>query len=490
MSNLSFPKDFLFGGAVAACQIEGAFDADGRGLSTSDLHKYNSKMDRGNIKYEGGGTLQTIIERMNDKEGYYPKRHGIDFYHTYEQDLALLAELGLKTFRTSISWSRIFPRGDEEFPNEKGLAFYDKLIDEIISNGMVPIITMAHYDIPLTLVTEYGGFANRKVTDFFVRYAKVLLERFGEKVPYWIVFNQVNLVPTVQFGSLGLCDDQAENMEELMYQAVHNQFVATARVKEIAKNMGLTTKIGTMVSDCTRYPASCKPEDIVWTMKKNRMQYFFTDVQLNGEYPQYALKYFSDNNISITMEDGDQELLANNKMEFLGISYYSTYIVDYEKNTMAINSYEQNPYLKPTPWNWRVDPLGFYNSISQYWDRYKVPIIIAENGYGAIDKLEDGTVHDDYRVDYYRVHLKVLKECMDEGVEVLAYLAWAPIDIVSSSSSEMSKRYGFIYVDIDDDGQGSRKRIKKDSFSWYQKVIHTHGESLYETKDSLPPLLK
>ncbi|MBK0036059.1 MULTISPECIES: glycoside hydrolase family 1 protein [unclassified Enterococcus] len=489
MNELKFPEEFLFGGAIAACQAEGAYDVDGRGLSSSDLHKYISETDTSDIKYEGGGTKATIEARLNDKVGYYPKRYGIDFYHTYRDDLDLLAELGLKAFRTSISWSRIFPRGDEEMPNEKGLEFYDNLIDTIIAKGMVPIMTMEHYDFPLTLITEYGGFANEKVIDFFVKYAKVLLERYGDKVPYWIIFNQINLVPTVNFGSLGLMDDQAENMEELMYQAVHNQFVAQARVKELATKMGLKTQVGTMVSDNTRYPASCKPEDVVWTMKKNRMQYFFTDVQFEGKYPQYALQYFKENNINLNITEKDKELLKENTMDFLGISYYATYIIDYEKNTMAINDYEQNPHLKPTPWNWRVDPLGFYNSLSQYWDRYKIPMIIAENGYGAIDTVEDGTVHDDYRMDYYRTHLKIVKQCIDEGVDILSFLAWAPIDIVSSSSAEMSKRYGFIYVDMDNLGNGTKKRFKKDSFEWFQNVIETHGESLYEVSDNLLPVL-
>lgn len=483
-----FPENFKFGGAVAACQVEGAYDIDGRKPSTSDIHVYDTNLERNNIKKEGGGTLDEIKTALEDTENYYPKRHGIDFYHTYKEDLKMLAELGLETFRTSISWSRIFPNGNEETPNEAGLAFYDKLIDEILANDMEPVITMAHYDLPIHLVTEYGGFSNRKIIEFFTRYSRVLLERYGHKVDKWIVFNQVNLVPTVQFGSLEIYDNQAENMEELMYQAVHNQFIAAAKTKEIATELGLSANIGTMIADCTYYPATCRPEDVVWTMKKNRMQYFYTDVQLRGHYPQYALKYFEDQNFAIKMEQGDKELLKENTMDFLGISYYSSKVAEFEKHTMLSDSAGQNPYLRPTPWDWRVDPLGFYNSISQYWDRYGVPIMIAENGFGAIDKLEDETVHDNYRVNYYKDHLKVLKECMDEGVEIISFLAWGPIDIVSSSSSEMSKRYGFIYVDIDDLGNGSKNRLKKDSFDWYQKVIKTHGESLYNNDETVSPI--
>lgn len=474
-----FCKDFLWGGAVAACQIEGAYDVDGRGPSTSDIHAYDKNINRAHIEKEGGGTLEGIKKSLADKESYFPKRYGIDFYHTYKSDLKFMQEMGFKAFRTSISWSRIFPKGDELEPNELGLKFYDDLIDEIIADGMEPVITMSHYDIPINLVTEYGGFGNRKMIEFFARYARVLLERFKGKVKYWIVCNQVNLVPTVQFGSLGIYDDQAENMEELMYQAVHNQFVAGAKVVEMAKEIDPEAIMGTMVADGTFYPATCKPEDVVLTMKKNRMQYYFTDVQFRGEYPVYALRYFQENGIDLKVQPGDEELLKNNPMQFLAISYYYSRIVDSTKNGMTPFEGEQNPYLEPTPWEWRADPLGFYNCLSQYWDRYQVPLMIAENGLGAIDKVEeDGSIHDEYRIEYLRQHIKQLKECVKDGVEIIAYLSWGPIDLVSSSSAEMSKRYGYVYVDLDDFGNGSGKRLKKDSFYWYKHVIETNGEEL------------
>ncbi|MDB7980947.1 glycoside hydrolase family 1 protein [Faecalicoccus pleomorphus] len=476
-----FPKDFLWGGAVAACQIEGAYDVDGRGLSTSDIHRYDKEMDRAHIEKEGGGTLAQIKAAMNDEEGYYPKRYGIDFYHTYKSDLALLKEMGFKAFRTSISWSRIFPKGDEEEPNEKGLQFYDALIDEIIKDGMEPVITMSHYDIPLYLVTEYGGFANRKVAEFFVRYAKVLLKRFKGKVKYWIVCNQVNLVPTVQFGSLGIYDDQTtpDKMEELMYQSVHNQFVACAKIKKLASSIDPNAVLGTMIADGTLYPATCKPEDIVMTMQKNRMQYFFTDVQLRGEYPAYALHYFEEKGIHLDITPEEEQLLKDNTLEFLAISYYYTRICDSTKNSMKPFEGEQNPYLKPTPWEWRADSLGLYNTLSQLSDRYQIPIMIAENGLGAIDTVEeDGSIHDAYRIEYLREHILQMKRAILDGADVFAYLSWGPIDIVSSSSAEMSKRYGYIYVDLDDYGQGSGKRIKKDSFYWYKDVISSNGEKL------------
>lgn len=475
-----FKDGFLWGGAVAACQIEGAYDVDGRGLSSSDIHAYDKNLNRANIEKEGGDTLAGIYRRIEDKESYYPKRYGIDFYHTYKSDLALMKEMGFKAFRTSVSWSRIFPNGDELEPNEKGLEFYDHLIDEIIKDGMEPIMTISHYDIPLHLITEYGGFGNKKMIDFFVRYAKVLLERYKGKVKYWIVCNQVNLLPTVQFGSLGLYDDEAENMEELMYQAVHNQFVAGAKVVELAKEIDPEAMMGTMLADGTLYPKSCNPEDIVGTLKKNRMQqYFFSDVQLRGEYPIYALRYFKEKNIDLKFEEGDEELLKNNKMQFLAISYYSSYVFNHETDDGTPFKAEKNPYLKPTPWEWRADPLGFYNCLSQLWDRYEIPLMIAENGLGALDTVEDdGSIHDPYRIEYLQQHIEQLKECVKDGVDILAYLSWGPIDIVSSSSAEMSKRYGYIYVDLDDLGKGSGKRLKKDSFYWYKHGIETNGEDL------------
>lgn len=474
-----FPKDFLWGGAVAACQCEGAYDVDGRGLSTSDIHEYNKHLNRACIEKEGGGKLEDIKRKMADTEGYYPKRYGIDFYHTFKSDLALMKELGLKAFRTSISWSRIFPKGDEITPNEKGLKFYDELIDEIIKNDMEPIITMSHYDIPLHLVTEYGGFGNKKMIEFFVRYGEVLLNRYKGKVKYWIVCNQVNLLPTVQFGSLGIYDDQAENMEELMYQAVHNQFVAGAKIVELARKIDPNAQMGTMVADGTLYPATCRPNDVVLAMKKNRMQYYFTDVQLRGEYPIFALRYFNENNIDLKIEEGDLDLLKNNTMDYLAISYYSSSIVDSTKDTMAPFKNSLNPNLEPTPWEWRMDPLGFYNSLSQYWDRYQKPLMIAENGFGALDVVEeDGSIHDPYRIDFLKKHIEQLKECIMDGVDIIAYLSWGPIDIVSSSSAEMTKRYGYVYVDIDDLGKGTRKRSKKDSFYWYKQVIDSNGEIL------------
>lgn len=473
-------NDFLWGGAVAACQIEGAYDADGRGLSTSDIHAYDPAMNRKKVK-ERGGTMEKIKWAIQDKEGYYPKRTAIDFYHTYKEDLKLLKELGFKAFRTSISWSRIFPNGDEAEPNEAGLRFYDNLIDEIIKNGMEPVITMYHYDIPLGLVLKYGGFANRRVVDFYENYARILLNRFKGRVKYWIVCNQINYVPVVKFGSLGIYDDQTtpDKMEELVYQAVHNQFIGCALVKKAAKEIDAGFQIGTMISSEIYYPASCRPEDVVFTLKKNRMQYYFTDVQFRGKYPGYALRYFEENGIGLKMLPGDEKLLQEYTMDYLAVSYYYTKILDAEKNTMKPFDGLQNPYLEPTPWEWRADPLGLYYSLSEYWDRYEKPILIAENGFGAMDQVEeDGRIHDDYRIAFLRKHIEQMKEAIKDGADIFGYLSWAPIDMISSSSNEMSKRYGYIHIDQDDLGNGTKERRRKDSFYWYQNVIRTNGGEL------------
>ena len=462
------PENFLWGGATAANQYEGGWDEDGRGPSIADV------LTGGSVDKERRLTPPAPLP-----EEFYPNHQATDFYHHWKEDIALFAEMGFKVYRFSISWSRVFPNGDEETPNEEGLKFYDNVIDELRKYNIEPLITISHYENPLHLSLEYGGWKNRKMIDFYLRFAKVLFERYKGKVKYWIVSNQVNLVPAVQFGSLGIYEDQSEHMEELMYQAVHHQFVAGARVIQLAREVDPDAHMGTMVADGTFYPATCKPQDVILTMKKNRMQYYFTDVQLRGEYPGYALRYFKDNDIHLNIQEQDKKLLKTYTMDFLAVSYYYSKIVDSDKNTMKPFDGEQNPFLKPTPWEWRADPLGLYNCLSQYWDRYEKPLMIAENGLGALDVVEeDGGIHDTYRIEYLRQHIIQVQECRKDGVDILAYLSWAPIDMVSSSSAEMSKRYGYIYVDLDDYGKGSGKRLKKDSFYWYQHVIKTNGKEL------------
>ncbi|MEI5989630.1 hypothetical protein A5881_001123 [Enterococcus termitis] len=472
---VGFPKDFLWGGAIAANQAEGGFGLGGKGLSLADVHLYDPKQDIQAASLDSDLTLAQVEQRINDQDGYYPKRVGIDFYHTYPADLALLKEMGFQTFRTSIDWSRIFPHGDELEPNEEGLAFYDRLIDSIIANGMEPIITMLHYETPLYLTTKYGGWQNRKLVDFFVRYGKILLERYQGKVKYWIVINQINLVQFESFNSTGICKDQTDHFEQAKFQAIHHQFVASAKIVELAKQIDPDTKVGTMVADCTAYPYSCDPDDVLLALKRNRMQYFYTDVQLRGSYPQYALNYFSDQKITIKKEAEDDALLSRATMQFLALSYYYSQTVSAKQDTMDPTTTTKNPHLKANPWGWAVDPQGFYNSLSQYYDRYQVPLMVAENGFGMYDQVEHGRIHDEYRIDYLREHILQMQQALQDGAEIFAYCAWGPIDIISCSSAEMEKRYGFIYVDQDNAGNGSKQRLKKDSFWWYQKVIESNG---------------
>lgn len=472
----TFPKDFLWGGAVAANQCEGAFGVGRKGMSLADVHRYRSDQDI--QSFDSDMTLAQVKEAIEDKVGYYPKRHGIDFYHTYKEDLKLLAEMGFKTFRTSIDWSRIFPNGDEQEPNEEGLAFYDCLIDEIRRLGMEPIITMLHYETPLNITLEYGGWNNRKVIDLFTRYGEVLLDRYQDKVKYWIVINQINLMYHESFNSVAICEDQVDNLEEAKYQAIHNQMVASARIVKKAREINSDIQMGTMLADCTTYPESCDPDDIVLAMKRNRLQYYFTDVQFRGQYPGYMKRFFKENEINLNEQSGDADILKENTMDFLAISYYYSSMVSAKKNGMSPIDLSENPYLEANPWGWAIDPKGLYNALSQYYDRYGVPIMIAENGFGMYDKVEDGEIHDDYRIAYLSEHIAQMKEAIKDGVEIFAYCAWGPIDIVSCSSAEMEKRYGFIYVDLDNEGNGTGKRMKKDSFYWYKKVIESNGEQL------------
>lgn len=478
-----FPPNFLFGGATAANQLEGAWNIDGKGWCLADVHRYDDKQDISK-HYDSDMNLEQILSAMTDQQGYYPKRHGIDFYHTYKSDIQLLAKLGLKALRISINWARIFPHGDDLIPNEKGLEFYDKLLTELITQGITPIVSMLHYETPLHISLAYGGWHNPEVIDMFVRYGTLLLERYHHLVDQWIVINQINLVQFESFNSLAICKNQTNDFASAKYQALHHQMVATSLVVKAARTICPTAQMGTMLADCTAYPSSSKPEDVVFAMQRNRHHYFFTDVQFRGTYPQYMLRFFSENDIHISMTEEHLVLLRTYTLDFLAISYYYSTMVDVQHNSMDAADITPNPHIQANPWGWGIDPLGLYNCISQYWDRYQKPILIAENGFGMHDKLEpNGKIHDPYRIDYLRLHLLAVLDALADGVDILGYLSWAPIDLVSCSSAEMEKRYGFIYVDIDNVGQGTKKRYLKDSFYWYQDVIASHGQSLLLTQE-------
>lgn len=476
-----FPDNFLWGGAIAANQAEGAWNEGGKGLSVPDVDWHNPHLVRGGKRDADSEMTSTRLNELLaiEEDWQFPKRSGIDFYHTYKDDLALMKQLGLKAFRTSINWARIYPNGDDEQPNEEGLQFYDDLIDEIVANGMEPIITLFHYELPLKLVTEYGGWRDKRLIEFYARFARTCFERYRGKVKYWILINQINLIYVESFNSLGILCDQVDNLEEAKYQAIHNQFVACSLATKLGREIDPEFKLGMMISDHNCYPETASPEDVFSTLQKNQMsQFFYGDVRIRGQYPGYALRYFEDHQLNIAMTEAELDLIHSYTADYMAFSYYYSRMNSAVHNTADLNDISRNPLLPASVWGWCVDPLGLRNSLNVYYDRYQLPLMIAENGLGALDELKAGTVEDDYRIDYLRAHLKAIKEAIRDGVEVFAYCAWGPIDIVSCTTNEMSKRYGFVYVDLNDDGTGSRKRFKKKSFDWYKRVIETNGADL------------
>ena len=469
-----FPKGFLWGGAIAANQAEGAWNVDGKGCSMADIEELPEQYSRTSV-VGFQHTKEELLAASKDETRFYPRRTAIDFYHTYPADLALMKEMGFRCFRTSFHWTRIFPNGDEQEPNEAGLAYYDRLLKEIRANGMEPVMTISHYEMPVHLISEYGGWYSRKVMNYFLNFCEVLFQRYHHIVTYWIVFNQINsLGGWGEFASLGMLEDEFDDWESAKYQATHHQLVASAKAKQLAEGINSTMKIGLMLGDDTSYPATCKPEDVFANTQHLQMSlYFYSDVLLRGEYPGYALRYFKDHQIHVEFDEEDEQILKEHPADYLAFSYYSTRIKDAKKQEQ-----QANPYLKASIWGWAIDPLGFRNSLNLYWDRYQIPMFIAENGLGAIDEVVDGSIHDEYRITYLKAHIQAMKEAIKDGVNVFGYASWGPIDIISCSQGEMSKRYGYIYVDLDDRGRGSGLRIRKDSFYWYQKVILTNGEEL------------
>ena len=474
-----FPKDFLWGGAFAANQMEGAYNEGGKGWCLADINEFHDNID---IKEKHNGEITTDYVKAAiaaGSERIFPKRWGIDFYHTYPDDLKLLGKdgLGLNAYRTSINWARIFPNGDDAEPNEEGLKFYDDLIDAIIANGMDPLITMSHYEMPVNLTLNYTGWYSRETIDFFERYGKVILDRYHDRVKKWIVVNQINLVAEESFNHLGVAEDKVENLAEAKYQGVVNEMVGSARIAKYAHEHYPDVQIGLMLCGGYDYPESHTPEDQLAGVRHNQMDLFYSDTLLRGKIPGYAWRWFSEQGFDIKVTEQDEEDLKNTA-DFFSFSYYYTKLVSAESFKDG-NKYYNNPDLPANPWGWSVDPLGLRTLLNIFYDRYQCPIYITENGCGLFDKVsEDGHVHDSYRTDYYRQHIEQMKEAIKDGVDLKGYYCWAPLDIVSCSSSEMSKRYGFIYVDRDNYGKGTNKRIKKDSFDWMHKVVTSNGEDL------------
>ena len=477
---MGFGKDFLWGGAVAAHQLEGGYDAGGKGLDVADV-----------LTAGAHGVPRRITEGVVAGENY-PNHEAIDFYHRYKEDIAMFKEMGFKCFRTSLSWTRVFPLGDEEEPNEEGLQFYDDMFDELLAAGIEPVITLSHFEMPYHLAKEYGGFYNRKVADFFVKFATVCFERYKNKVKYWMTFNEINNQMNFKNDLFGWCDSgvlfsQYENPEEAMYITGHNCLIASALAVKAGKAINPDFEIGAMIAMVPIYPFSCRPDDIMLAQEAMHDRFFFADVQCRGHYPAYALKLFERKNFNITISEEDKQILKEGKVDYIGFSYYMSNTVDSTSfkdiSTSTDGSSEhtvKNPFIKESDWGWAIDPVGLRYSLNIFYERYELPLFIVENGFGAIDiKEEDGSCHDPYRIEYLKAHIEEMKKAVElDGVELWGYTPWGCIDLVSFTTGEMKKRYGFIYVDKDNDGNGTLNRSKKDSFDWYKKVIASNGEKL------------
>ena len=469
-----FPKDFLWGGAVAANQCEGAYLEDGKGLSIQDVMPEGIK---------GPRTERPTADNL--------KLEGIDFYHRYKEDIAMFAEMGFKVFRTSIAWSRIFPSGDEEEPNEAGLQFYDDLFDECLKYGIRPLVTIFHYETPLHLAEAYDGWLDRRLIGFYERYVRTIFTRYKDKVKYWLTFNEINSILNSPFMSGGINTPKEKLTDSQLYQAIHHELVASALATKIGHEIDPEFRIGCMILSMPVYPLSPDPRDVIRAMEEEHRNSVFTDVHVRGEYPGYIKRYFREKGITLDITDEDREILKNT-VDFISFSYYVSVCAtaDESKNIRGEGNLlggVPNPTLKASEWGWQIDPRGLRYVLNQLWDKYQKPLFIVENGLGAADTLvPDGkggyTVEDDYRIEYMRDHLLQVEEAIEDGVDVMGYTSWGCIDLVSASTAEMRKRYGFIYVDRNNDGTGTLARYRKKSFYWYRDVISSDGASLHDAK--------
>lgn len=466
---MSFPENFLWGGATAANQCEGAYLTDGKGLSTADVMTAGDK-----------DTPRRITDGCLPGENY-PSHVAIDHYGHFKEDIALFGEMGFKTYRMSINWARIFPNGDDDEPNEAGLAHYDAVFDECHKYGIEPLVTLSHYETPLGL-QKYGSWENRKVINFYLNYVKTVFTRYRSKVKYWLTFNEINCMSMSPWMAGGIAPDASE---QVRMTAAYHQFLASAQAVQLAHEIDPENKVGMMYGGMFSYPNSCDPADVKANEEFMRTNLFYPDVMCRGYYPAYKLKEFERRGIVLPEELGDKEILRAGTVDFLSYSYYFTMVCGKKTNAMALDCGSvvtgyTNPYVEQTPWGWSIDPYGLRYSLNLFYDRYQIPLMIVENGLGTYDKVEeDGSIHDPYRIDYLRAHIKAMKEAVEiDGVDLMGYTPWGCIDIVSAGTGEMKKRYGFIYVDADDECKGSLARSRKDSFFWYKKVIASNGEDL------------
>lgn len=468
---MSFPENFLWGGAVAANQSEGAYNIDGKGLSSADM-----------LPLAKHGVARTATDGF--KEGvYYPYQKAIDFYHNYKEDIKLFAEMGFKSFRTSINWTRVYPTGVEEEPNEAGLIFYENMFKECKKYGIEPIVTLSHYDTPYYLVEKYNGWASRELVDLFAKYSETVFTRYKDLVKYWLTFNEINCMGILPYVAGGV----RNSTPQIQAEAVHNQLVASAKVVKLGHQINPDFKIGMMLADLLTYPYSCNPNDVLEALHKTHDYYFYSDVQCRGYYPSYQLKKYEKEGIHLEITLEDKQILQEGKVDFLSFSYYMSITAASDPSAGEVadggNLMDRglkNPYLEANDWGWQIDPIGLRTSLNYLYDRYQIPLMVVENGLGAYDKFEeDGTIKDDYRINYLAKHISEMDKAINEdGVDLIAYTPWGCIDIVSAGTGEMEKRYGFIHVDSDNQGNGTMKRTKKKSFNWYKKVIHSNGEDL------------
>lgn len=473
---MSIPKDFLWGGAIAANQTEGAVLEDGRGLSNIDL----MPMGEDRVKVATGE-----LEMLNWKDGYYyPSSTAIDFYHNMEEDVKLLAGMGLKAFRFSISWTRIFPNGDDKEPNKKGLAFYRKLFELLKEYKIEPIVTLAHFDVPVSLIKRFAGWDNRIYIDHYVDYAKLVIDSFSEFVTYWVTFNEINVLLHQPFVGGGIVFTEDDNKNQRIYQAAHNQLVASSRVTKYIHENYSNMQVGCMLAGGVHYPYSSHPIDYFESVRRDNDEYFFIDVQARGYYPNWALKKLERLGVELNTVTTDFDDLKHT-VDFVSFSYYSSRTVSgIPKNIVETSGNLipslKNPHLSSSEWGWQIDPLGLRSSLNRLYDRYQKPLFIVENGLGTIDQPdEDLYVDDEYRIDYIREHIKVFKDAIEiDGVDLIGYTTWGSIDLISASTGQMSKRYGYIYVNKNDDGSGDYSRTPKKSYYWYKKVIASNGDDL------------
>lgn len=475
MSESLFPKDFLWGGAIAANQAEGAYLEGGKGLTTVDTIPHGK--DRMSVKLG----IEKRFSLRDDE--YYPSHVGIDFYHRYKEDIALMAEMGFTVFRTSIAWSRIYPNGDELTPNAEGIAFYRDMFAECKKYGIEPLVTLCHFDVPMYLVKEYGSWRNRKMVEFFTRYARTCFEAFDGLVKYWLTFNEINILLHSPYSGAGLVFEEGDNKEQVKYQATHHELLASALATKIAHEVNPNNQVGCMLAGGNFYPYSCKPEDVWAALEKDRENLFFIDVQARGAYPAYTKRLFREKGFELEVHPGDDEILKNT-VDFVSFSYYASRCASADMNDQNSNAANivkslKNPHIQASEWGWGIDPLGLRITMNMMYDRYQKPLFLVENGLGAKDEInEQGEINDDYRISYLREHIKAMADAIDDGIPVIGYTSWGCIDLVSASTGEMSKRYGFIYVDRDDQGNGTLARTRKKSFYWYKKVIASNGSDL------------